>query len=378
MRWHIPDDRRAMLDAALAAGLVGLLVAQVLTLDVVAAEKAGVCAWAAALLVPLALRRRMPVTLLVLVVAGGAAGSALPKAVTDVEAVGLIVVLAIYNAAAHTAGRRAAVSGALTAVLAVSALLGDPDGVYLGGVLFFALLFGGPWIAGRVVRRRRESERRIAGERDAAQAAIADERARIARELHDVVAHAISVIVLQARGGRALLDEDPDETRGALDTIERTGQQALVEMRRLVGLLREDDGTLALAPQPGLERIDALVGDVRAAGLPVQVRVEGAPVALPPGVDLSAFRIVQEALTNALKHAGPARALVVLRYEDDGIVIDVRDDGGGGDAPTGDGSGHGLAGIRERVALFGGEMEAGPAHDGGFAVRARLPFASAR
>ncbi|HMN98187.1 MAG TPA: histidine kinase [Miltoncostaeaceae bacterium] len=377
MRWQIPDDRRAILDAALAAGLVVVLVAQVLTLDVAPGEKAGVCVWAAALLVPLALRRRVPVTLLALVVAGGVMGSLLPKAVTDVEAVGPIVLLAVYTAAAHTSGRRTVAAGALTATLAVGALVGDPDGVYLGGIIFFALLFGGPWVAGRVVRRRRESERRIAGERDAAQAAIAAERARIARELHDVVAHAISVIVLQARGGRALLDEDPEETRGALDTIERTGQQALVEMRRLVGLLREDDGTLALAPQPGLGRIDALVGDVRDAGLPVQVRVEGAPVALPPGVDLSAFRIVQEALTNALKHAGPARALVVLRYEDDGIVIDVTDDGGG-DAPPGDGSGHGLAGIRERVALFGGELEAGPGHGGGFAVRARLPFASAR
>jgi signal transduction histidine kinase len=377
MTARIPTDRRALVDAAIAAGLVGLLLAQVLTLDVRAADKAGVCAWALAFLVPLALRRRMPVVLMALVAAGGIAGSGLPKAVTDVEAVGLIVLIAVYSGAAYTSGPRAVVAGGLAVLLAVSALVGDPDGVSLAGVLFFSLLFGGPWAAGRAVRRRRLGEARMQEERDAARAAIAEERARIARELHDVVAHAISVIVLQARGGRRLLDTEPEEARGALSTIEHTGQQALVEMRRLVGLLREDGADLPLAPQPGLGRLDALVGQIRDAGLPVEVAVEGAPVGVPPGVDLSAFRIVQEALTNALKHAGPARARVLLRYEADGISLDISDDGAGG-ADAAGGAGHGLAGIRERVALFGGDVDAGPREGGGFAVRARLPYASER
>ncbi|MDX6554570.1 MAG: hypothetical protein QOD86_765 [Miltoncostaeaceae bacterium] len=377
MSARIPADRRALVDWAVAAGLVGLLVVQVLTLDVRGSEKAGVCAWALALFVPLALRHRMPVALMALVAAGGLAGSWLPKAVTDVEAVGLILLVAVYGGAAHTSGRRTVAAGGLTVLAAVAALAADPDGFNFAGVLFFSLLFGGPWAAGRVVRRRRVGEARMQEERDAARAAIADERARIARELHDVVAHAISVIVLQARGGRRLLDTEPEEARGALSTIERTGQQALTEMRRLVGLLREDGPDLPLAPQPGLGRLVALVGQVRDAGLPVELAVEGAPVGVPPGVDLSAFRIVQEALTNALKHAGPARARVLLRYEPDGIWLDVSDDGTGG-AGGADGMGHGLAGIRERVALFGGDMDAGPREGGGFAVRARLPYASER
>ena len=213
-------------------------------------------------------------------------------------------------------------------------------------------------------------------ERDAAEAAIVEERGRIARELHDVVAHAISVIVLQARGGRRLHDSEPDETRGALDTIEHTGQQALVEMRRLVGLLRESDEELALAPQPTLSRLDHLVDQVRAAGLPVELSIEGEPIELPPGIDLSAYRIVQEALTNALKHAGPAQARVSLRYHPDGLEIEIADDGAG--TANGDSGGHGLVGIRERVSVYGGELDAGPQADGGFAVRARLPYASER
>jgi signal transduction histidine kinase len=181
---------------------------------------------------------------------------------------------------------------------------------------------------------------------------------------------------LQARGGRRLLDSEPEETRGALDTIEHTGQQALVEMRRLVGLLRESDGELALAPQPTLSQLDHLIEQVRAAGLPVELTIEGSPVELPTGVDLSAYRIVQEALTNALKHAGPARARVSLRYAADGLEVDVADDGSG--TGNGDGGGYGLDGIRERVSVYGGELEAGPRTEGGFAVHARLPYASER
>jgi signal transduction histidine kinase len=201
---------------------------------------------------------------------------------------------------------------------------------------------------------------------------VLEERTRIARELHDVVAHAISVIVLQARGARHALATEPADARGALDSIEETAVQALAEMRRLLGMLRESDDEVALAPQPSLAHLDELVAHIREAGVPVDVHVEGAPRDLAPGVDLSAYRIVQEALTNALKHAGPTRARVVIRYGEDSIQLEVEDSGKGG-ATTQDG-GHGLAGIRERVELFGGDLESGPRSNGGYAVRATLPL----
>jgi signal transduction histidine kinase len=208
-----------------------------------------------------------------------------------------------------------------------------------------------------------------------ARTAVAEERVRIARELHDVVAHAISLIVLQARGGRRSLATDPAETLEALDTIEATGSQALAEMRRLLGMLRTDDEQIALAPQPSLRYLDALAAQVGEAGLAVDLSVEGEPIELPPGVDLSAYRIVQEALTNALKHAGPATARVVVRYRENDLELEITDTGLG--AGASDGEGHGLVGMRERVSLYGGKIEAGPQDGGGFAVRARLPMESA-
>jgi len=367
-------------DSLLAVSLVALLVVQVWTLSVSPTDKVVTTACGLAIVVPLARRARTPLVLIAVLIATAIVGNWLPKPVTDVEAFGFIVLVALYSAGAHTTGRQAWIGGGAAVLFAVVALIEDPQGVYLGGVLFFTLLFGAPWLAGMVVQRRRTSEARMRHERDAAEAAIVEERARIARELHDVVAHAISVIVLQARGGRRLLDSEPEETRGALDTIERTGQQALVEMRRLVGLLRESDEELTLAPQPTLSQLDHLVTQVRAAGLPVEVSIEGSPVELPPGVDLSAYRIVQEALTNALKHAGPTRARVTIHYRSDGLDVDVADDGigGGNGGNGGNGAGFGLAGIRERVSFVGGELDAGPRPGGGFAVHARLPYRSER
>ena len=183
-------------------------------------------------------------------------------------------------------------------------------------------------------------------------------------------------MVLQARGGQRKLPGGAAETRAALDAIERAGEQALAEMRRLLGMLRQDDEELALAPQPSLGRIDELVQSLEASGLPVEVRIEGHPVELPPGVDVSAFRIVQEALTNALKHAGPARARVTLRYTPADLELEIIDDGRSNG--HGGGTGHGLAGIRERVAIYGGDLESGRRADGGYALRARLPLGSAR
>jgi signal transduction histidine kinase len=292
------------------------------------------------------------------------------------EWIGLFVLVGVYTVAAHTSGRQAVVAAGLTAATGLVVLVSDPDAVDLGGLLFFGFLFATPWFAGRAIRRRRLREAQLEKEKLAAESAIAEERTRIARELHDVVAHAISVIVLQARGGRKLLDEEPSETRQALDAIERTATQALGEMRRLLGLLREGDAELALAPQPTLARLDELVAEVRDAGLPVELAVEGQPAELPPGVDLSAYRIVQEALTNALRHAGPATARVTVRYGEGELDVEVSDDGVGSE--NGSEVGHGLTGIRERVAVFGGDVQAGARPEGGYALRARLPYSSER
>ena len=184
-------------------------------------------------------------------------------------------------------------------------------------------------------------------------------------------------MVLQARGGRRMLADSPDETRAALDAIEHSGEQALTEMRRPLGMLRRDDEEFALAPQPSLGRIDErAAAALTATGLPVEITVEGEAVELPPGIDVTAYRIVQEALTNALKHAGPARAHVFLRYRENELELEILDDGAG--ATTVSGSGFGLEGMRERVEVYGGELESGRRPEGGYALRARLPLGSSR
>jgi signal transduction histidine kinase len=295
----------------------------------------------------------------------------------------IAIVLAVYSAGAHTNGLRAWMGG-LGAAALIAANVAEQFS--LGDLLFVALIVGGAWLAGRAMRYRREREHALERltvdlereREEKARAAVAEERVRIARELHDVVAHAISVIILQARGGRRSLATHPGETREALDTIEATGSEALAEMRRLLGMLCRDDEEIALAPQPSLRYLDTLAAQVREAGLPVDLSIEGDPIELPPGVDLSAYRIVQEALTNALKHAGPATARVAVRYRENDLELEIADTGLGTGASDGDGGGHGLAGMRERVSLYGGKIEAGPRDGGGFAVRARLPLDSER
>ena len=205
--------------------------------------------------------------------------------------------------------------------------------------------------------------------------AIAEERARIARELHDVIAHSVSVMTVQAGAAEAMLQRDPELALEPVRAVQETGRQAMVEMKRLVGILREHDDETGLAPQPGLADLDRLVAQVREAGLPVQLAVEGEPRELPLGVDLSAYRVVQEALTNALKYAGRARATVTVRYGADDLSIEVTDDGRG--EASGNGGGHGLIGMRERVGVFGGTFAAGPREGGGFSVSARLPLGGA-
>ena len=207
-----------------------------------------------------------------------------------------------------------------------------------------------------------------------AQSAVVEERTRIAREMHDVVAHSVSVMVVQSQAAQRLLEGEHSAARQALSSIETTGRQALTEMRRLLGTLRRTDAELTLAPQPSLRRLEDLIEQVREAGLPVELRVEGEASSLPPGVDLSAYRIVQEALTNILKHAGPSRAEVVIHYRDDEVEVEVTDDGAGNG--KGGGSKQGLIGMRERVALYGGVLESGKRAGGGYVVRALLPLES--
>ena len=205
--------------------------------------------------------------------------------------------------------------------------------------------------------------------------AVAEERARIARELHDLVAHNVSVMVVQAGAERHALPEDQASTREALSSIEQSGRQALAEARRLLGMLRPNGVHEELAPQPSIDQIDFLVEQIERAGLPVKLDVEGEPVALPAGVDLCAYRVVQEGLTNALKHAGPAHAEVLLRYTPTQLEVHVRDDGPGAAEPNSDGAGHGLIGMRERVALYGGQIHTGPRDGGGFEISAHIPVA---
>jgi signal transduction histidine kinase len=269
----------------------------------------------------------------------------------------------------------------LAIVLGSAAILVFNDPALSGGdFIFVPVLFAIAWLAGVALRERAEQaeaaeERAGHAEREreaAARLAVAEERARIARELHDIVAHSVSVMVLQVGAVRHNLPAELAEDREALTSVERTGRTALVDMRRLLGAMRHDTDALDLTPQPGLGSLDPLLDEFRRAGLPVRLLVDGAPFPLSPTLDLSAYRIIQEGLTNTLKHARASRADVVVRYGPGALEIDVHDDGRGG-APT-DGLGHGLVGIRERVKIYGGEMSAGAASGGGFVLSTRLPL----
>jgi signal transduction histidine kinase len=252
-----------------------------------------------------------------------------------------------------------------------------------GDYVFVPLLFAVAWLAGNALRHRgaraEAAEVRAADaerERETlARVAVAEERTRIARELHDIVAHAVSVMVLQAGAVRHTLPEALAAQTDALRGVEQTGRTALAEMRHLLGAMRDEGDGLELGPQPGLGSLDALLRDVRRAGLGVRLHVEGEASPLPRALDLSAYRIVQEGLTNALKHAGASQADVVVRYAADELAIEVRDNGAGGGGTSKTENGHGLVGVRERVKIYGGDMTAGAAAEGGFVLRTRLPLA---
>ncbi|MFI6002442.1 sensor histidine kinase [Streptomyces sp. NPDC051366] len=328
-----------------------------------------------------------------------AVGTGVYKLVTHTEAINsdLAMLIILYTVAASSEisrrmSRTALAIGFLASPLYALRFQVD-KGDTRNDILFtlFAIVpFALAWVLGDSLRTRRayyaqlvERNQRLEKEREAqAKVAVAAERARIARELHDVVAHNVSVMVVQADGAAYVMDAAPDQAKEALQTISGTGRQALAEMRRLLGVLRtgEPQESEDYVPQPDVEQIEVLVGQVRAAGLTVDFEVEGAPRRLPSGVELTAYRIVQEALTNTRKHGGPdAKASVRLVYFDDGLGLLVEDDGRGAahelyEDGGADGAGHGLIGMRERIGMVGGTLDAGPRAGGGFRISALLPL----
>ena len=293
----------------------------------------------------------------------------------------LMLIATGYAVGRHMGGRPSAIIVALgTAVIVTLSILFDPNDI-LFPVTFFWIV---PWLAGRTIRNQTRLARELSEKAERAQhaheederRAIALERTRIARELHDVLAHNLSVMVVQAAGARQVLEKNPERAVEAASLIERTGREALAEIRQLFGPVRRGGGAEPLSGAQTIARVDDLARRARAAGLRVELRVSGDAVELPAGIDLAAYRIVQEALTNALKHSPGARARVTVAYEPNEIVLSVEDDGEG---PRDDyelggaGGGHGLVGMRERAAVYGGVVQAGRGPDGGFAVRARLP-----
>jgi signal transduction histidine kinase len=334
--------------------------------------------------VPVAFRRRRPIAAALTMALALLLATALGGAPT--QATGIVALIALVSGAymlgARTQGRvLAAGTIALIVALAVDAIVEESQTV--SALLFFTFFVVGlPVAAGQATRSRAQladelADRAVALERareGEAQAAVQEERARIARELHDVVAHDVSVMVVQAAAAKRIVEREPDRAEEAIVSIEGTGREALAEMRRLLGVLRRGDEDLALAPQPSLSRVDALLARTRAAGLDVALERSGDDAPLPAGVDLAAYRVVQEALANVVRHAGAEHATVRLTYDPRAVVVEVVDDGRGA-ANGGGKAGHGLIGLRERVDLYGGDFEAGPRAEGGFGVRARLPVA---
>jgi signal transduction histidine kinase len=338
---------------------------------------------AAGYTLPFAIRRTRPLLAVAIVIASVVGESALLTDATRYFIPFLGAMLFSYGAGAYLDGRAAYAGLAImgSGVLTVTML--SPSQI-AGDYIFPTAFAGISWLAGRAVRTRtrltEELHEAAVREQEAreheAQRAAADERRRIAREMHDVVAHSVSVMVVQAGGARRILERDPERAVAAAAQIERTGREALAEMRRLLGVLhRDDDEHDARAPQPTMAGVAALVERARAAGLPVELHVEGERRSLPAGLDLAAFRVVQEGLTNALKYAEHASTDVHVRWGARDLELEILDRGPGParDRLGGDG-GHGLVGMRERVKLYGGDLEAGRRRGGGFRIRAKLPL----
>jgi signal transduction histidine kinase len=360
MQWIRPP----LADTALALGLSGLAAGEAVAGDATTAS----LVLAAALPLPLAWRRVSPVGAALAVVVVVAIDALTGGEGLELVAATLAIVLAVYSLGAHAALRPGL--AALGACLLVGwASVSASDDATASDYAFAAVVVLASWAVGRVAGGRLAT---AVAERERADLAAADERARIARELHDIVAHSVGVIVVQAGAAEQVLESEPETARQALADIRRTGKEALVDLRRMLGLLREGEAATDVAPQPGLDDLARLAERVRQAGLAVELRVEGSRRPVPAGIALTAYRVAQEALTNVLKHADAARADVVLRYGGESLELSVADDGR--QAPAA-GRGHGLVGMRERVTLFGGELEAGPRASGGFRVHVRLPYA---
>lgn len=328
---------------------------------------------------PLLVRRRWPLVVLLLVATSTVAQYELGGGAFQPW---FALLLATYAVAAHAERAVASAGATVVAVLTLAVDLprltaGEP----VDEVVPAWFVMAGTWLFGRWMRAHRadtaalvtraEEAERTRAER--AERAVAQERARIARELHDLVAHSMSVVVIQAQAGSRALAADGAAAAGALAAIESTGRQGMAELRRLLGLLTDDGDEAVVSPAASLRRLDDLIATVAATGVSVQARVTGDVADLPPGVDLAAYRIVQESLTNVLKHASASRVQVAIDHQRGCLKIEVRDDGTGSGAAAGEG--RGLVGLRERAALYGGALDAGPARGGGFCVRARLPVA---
>ncbi|MFI9723738.1 histidine kinase [Streptomyces sp. NPDC052396] len=351
-----------------------------------------------AMSVVVALRRRFPVCMLLLATLTGVAQLLLDIPANIFDFAMLVIVYTVASGSKRWASRFALIGGVLAAVLYFLRWPEPSPGTAhnLFSMGFASVPFLLAWVLGDSMRTRRaywaqleERAARLEKEREQqAKMAVTAERARIARELHDVVAHNVSVMVVQADGAAYVLDSSPEQAKQALETISGTGRQALAEMRRLLGVLRSEEngggGGGEYVPQPDVGQIEDLVAQVRGAGLPVDYQVEGAARPLPSSVELTAYRIVQEALTNTRKHGGPdVGASVRLTYFDDGLGLLVEDDGRGAqhelyDSGGADGMGHGLIGMRERVGMVGGTLDAGPRPGGGFRISVLLPAKAGR
>ena len=342
--------------------------------------------------VPLLWRRRRPLTVLAIVAAIALVWTLIPlvaeQPLHHFNASFFAFIVSLYSAGLYAASKKASVVAALVALGSVLTAVAFLDKEFISRprafffnasivVVFFYIGYIGrvrrDYLEERAARMEREREHE-------AHRAVARERARIARELHDVVAHSVGLMTVQAGAANLVFSQNPDAAFSSLSSIERTGRQALGELRRLLGVLRSKDESGELSPQPGLDRLDELVADVNKAGVEVEMTVEGDLHDLPPALGLSAYRIVQEGLTNVLKHSGRwARVEVVVRRTQGELVLEVADDGRGVDpAASKVGGGHGLIGMRERVALFGGRMSTGPRSGGGFLVRTVIPLEHGR
>jgi signal transduction histidine kinase len=385
-----------VVDSALAFGLGAITLIETATEVHCACVSGADVGWTAFFMLtqtlPLAVRRRYPFAVYLAVGISAAVYNVLdipPQPFSEL----FPILVAFVTVVAYGSRPLAIFSGATmavaTVVLNIPAVAGHQD---TSDVITQVVLVVAAWFVGDSIRHRRReaelleerAERAERAREEEARLAALEERARIAREIHDVVAHSVSVIAIQAGAARTVVEEQPERAREALASIEDVSRETMAELRRALGVLRSADEDDDMAPQPGLDRVEDLIEQFRRTGLSVELTREGSPREVPPGLDLSAYRVVQEALTNTLKHAGATAAHVSIRYRPDALEVTVTDEGGGAGSPGPNGSGgtelsagQGLIGMRERIAMFGGTLDAGAA-EGGFAVRAHFPLGAAR